>query len=78
MRASKPLPEKVTAEDCTCSNCRFWAPNDEDEAIAECHRHSPKAVRLDVDLLSFDGVWPLTYSNDWCGEFEANFSERKL
>lgn len=71
----------------TCEYCRFWKPLDKDaedkdmeetmeDGLGRCHRNPPF---LDPDFgqpgdIGTYGVWPLTLTTDWCGEFkEARF-----
>ena len=41
-----------------CDNCRF-------HVNAACHRHAP--VIVDGGLI---GQWPITFDNEWCGDWE--------
>ena len=44
-----------------CSNCRFWRKAVQDGL---CHRHAPEPIQ------GQDQRWPVTFSRDWCGEWE--------
>ncbi len=54
----------------TCVNCKFWvehtfSPNDKSRGY--CHRNPP--ISNSGPLAS----WPMSYEDDWCGEFENAF-----
>ena len=63
-----------------CYDCVFWDARRGDEETEEgaCRRYSPRPRFEIPDLESpeNDGlgsrfvVWPVTYSDNWCGEFE--------
>jgi hypothetical protein len=63
-----------------CKLCRFWLNWDtEDTNLGECHRFPPRmAATLEsssegpsaTTVRPEDGGWPLTYPDDWCGEFQ--------
>ena len=63
-----------------CKQCRFWLNWDsENTNLGECHRFPPRmATRHDsgpegtaaITVRPEDGGWPLTYPDDWCGEFQ--------
>jgi hypothetical protein len=63
-----------------CGSCRFWLNWDSEMTnLGECHRFPPRMLmvhRTDVEGESAatvrpeDGGWPLTYPDDWCGEFQ--------
>lgn len=46
----------------TCEACRFWDILG-NGTCGECRRLSPKRARG-----GWDGRWPETGANDWCGE----------
>ena len=54
-----------------CLGCRYWKRTDN---RGECRAHPPipilqwKAV-LDVSVTVAETAWPLTFADDWCGEF---------
>lgn len=63
-----------------CEECSCWkrCANAETVDIGECRRHAPRltighsaAVDLGEALASPTDVrvWPLTFCDDWCGEF---------
>ncbi len=62
----------------SCSRCRFWMPEDDREKGA-CHRNAPSPLYPTPEPLTFErgltgvnySVWPLTWCEDWCGEFVA-------
>ncbi len=52
----------------TCSQCKFWNASTADEG--ECRRQPPQAISFRVgDDLKFETRFPVTASDDWCGEF---------
>jgi hypothetical protein len=63
-----------------CKACRFWLNWDtEDTNLGECHRFPPQMVTVrgsgpegqsTATVRPEDGGWPLTYPDDWCGEFQ--------
>jgi hypothetical protein len=60
-----------------CAGCRFWLNWDsEDTNLGECHRFPPRmAVQTSgsetaVNVRPENGGWPLTYPDEWCGEFQ--------
>jgi hypothetical protein len=46
-----------------CSNCRF--SHQRQDLQLECRIHHPHHVDTD-----YEGHWPKTGNNDWCGEFQ--------
>ena len=63
-----------------CNTCRFWKRNDKDirGRGGECRRARPdpmvlteKKVPGGVNYVDHVGAWPLTFANDWCGEWES-------
>jgi hypothetical protein len=63
-----------------CKGCRFWLNWDtEDTNLGECHRFPPRMMTVretgpegpsTATVRPEDGGWPLTYPDDWCGEFQ--------
>ena len=45
----------------TCKTCRWWIKAGE---YHECHRNPPLSMSND-----FEGLWPYTGPDDWCGEW---------
>jgi hypothetical protein len=66
-----------------CNGCRFWLNWDsEDTNLGECHRFPPRMATVNrsgtegdstATARPEDGGWPLTYPDDWCGEFQRPF-----
>ncbi len=56
------MPELV------CETCRFWNPLAPDlgEDQGECRRHAPRPTTTTEPFLF---AWPLTYAEDFCGEW---------
>jgi hypothetical protein len=53
-----------------CSGCRWWlfhpregAEPGSDQSVGYCRRFPPSRRENGV------GAWPITFGNDWCGEF---------
>jgi hypothetical protein len=65
-----------------CKQCRFWLNWDsENTNLGECHRFPPRMAMRDengpegmatITVRPEDGGWPLTYPDDWCGEFQPS------
>ena len=63
-----------------CKGCRFWLNWDaENTNFGECHRFPPRMMTVRecgpegpsaATVRPEDGGWPLTYPDDWCGEFK--------
>lgn len=63
-----------------CKQCRFWLNWDsENTNLGECHRFPPRMATRQENgpegmsastIRPEDGGWPLTYPDDWCGEFQ--------
>jgi hypothetical protein len=68
-----------------CAGCRFWLNWDtENTNLGECHRYPPRMVTVqgsDPDVPTTEtarpenGGWPLTYPDDWCGEFQRPLTQ---
>ena len=62
----------------SCGLCQYWAPvwtlnlgnGDMRSKRGGCHRHAPRSSALTQS-------WPVTKSDQWCGEFEARDNERR-
>lgn len=77
-----------------CGDCNYWDCKgdweDKDGFIyAPCRRKAPNLVTVQVYSIetlteaenedTFDkGFWPLTFENDWCGEFTDKRPLREL
>ena len=65
-------------EDQSCSLCRFWVPvwmlkletADKHSKRGGCHRYAPRSSALTQS-------WPMTKTDDWCGDYEARWNERR-
>ncbi|KAF0095801.1 MAG: Uncharacterized protein E1N59_577 [Puniceicoccaceae bacterium 5H] len=52
-----------------CDACQYWQALDNSDG--ECRRYAPRSVAFKVDdNTTFEAKFPVTASNDWCGEFE--------
>jgi len=47
----------------TCTSCAWWA--DLGDLIGQCRRHAPRPRSSSEEV-----VWPITDSDDYCGEWE--------
>lgn len=61
-----------------CDTCRFWqrgndigqvTSDDHDEGW--CRRHAPHvaAPKEGSHSAEYEARWPVTWANDWCGEY---------
>jgi len=54
----------------TCAKCEYWNAKASDEG--ECRRQPPQAISFKVnEEVKFETRFPMTASDDWCGEFSA-------
>jgi hypothetical protein len=68
------------SKDDRCGDCRFWIPTNEDRYRGECRAMPPSpAGRLLPPPVggatiesTLEGVWPITRSPQWCGQFELS------
>ena len=72
-----------------CENCRFWNDTSDDENDrGQCRRRPPIVNDVVLRELSepegsaYDEIkfpiawhWPITCSDDWCGEFQRDFDK---
>ena len=61
----------------SCEKCRFW---DERAADGFCRRNPPIIdPKEDLETVGtpdyFTGMWPMTLSDDWCGEWQGKVPE---
>jgi hypothetical protein len=55
-----------------CENCIYWFDlHHPVEPVGECRRYAPKPLFSSIPDGDWTTWWPLTYSSEWCGEFEA-------
>jgi len=54
-----------------CEDCKFWMPDDiETSSSGRCHRYAPRPiVTKDEDSDSQLAYFPITWDDEWCGEF---------
>lgn len=62
-----------------CDTCRHWSYDGYDpeqgSAIGTCRRRAPQRINADIGTVMTPGsgrVWPTTWSDDWCGEYETD------
>ena len=63
-----------------CASCRFWKDHDEKHSdLGLRHRYPPSLTFAQRDgestgivdgLRPQDGGWPMTFPEDWCGEWQ--------
>lgn len=67
------------AERCEC--CRFWEREEDDKiGVGDCRRYPPAMALVQTsDCLddewtvrrpAYNGGFPITFEDDWCGEFQ--------
>ena len=62
MNSIPPLPLHA------CDRCAHW--NDLEDSTGECRRHAPQTISFEVDdELRFESMFPMTASDDWCGDY---------
>lgn len=49
----------------TCGTCKYWK-----EFGSQCRRHSPTTMISTDRNIAIQPVFPTTYENDWCGDWE--------
>jgi hypothetical protein len=65
-----------------CDSCRYWDLVDTDPSPdGECHRHAPTVMLCQLTGESprdagYHCVWPLTWADEWCGEWEPRRDQR--
>lgn len=63
------MAETITASK-TCAACANW--KDLDSSTGECRAKAPQTIVLKIDdETTVESRFPVTKSDDWCGEFEA-------
>ena len=50
-----------------CQHCDLWQRDDLEPSLGICRSNPPQVQEADEDLI---GVWPMTGSDDWCGNFQ--------
>lgn len=63
-----------------CETCKFWQTKKE-LPVGRCRRYAPKPIGWIVPDKGeeHDGeptskaMWPLTWKDDWCGEWQSMF-----
>ncbi len=59
-----------------CKTCRFWSSEDrQKDLLAECKRNPPIIVYNPNFGEDLTGRWPITYANEWCGEYQSHLVE---
>lgn len=58
----------------TCKECRYWLPKNAARTGGHCKRYPPDVVVVeddDGDLCQTRDMFPVTSSEEWCGEFQG-------
>ncbi len=58
-----------------CEDCRYWKPFRDQSGECHCNAPLPHIFRPEEETLYEGTRWPLTGSNQVCGEFEKTASE---
>lgn len=54
-----------------CTTCRYWR-NERPGPTGLCVRYAPSPVNRNYTGAAMnDAQWPITWSDNWCGEWEA-------
>ena len=65
---------KTITTNLACGNCVYW--NSIEDSTGECRRHAPQTIAFEVDdELKFESMFPVTGSDDWCGDFSRKKPE---
>ncbi len=79
--------EKPVGEHGYCTKCRWWCTNDADNkesvnprigrlpnsTVGECRFGQPQLSPPSADgKIRSAGLWPVTFSNDWCRDYEPH------
>ena len=54
----------------SCKTCLYWQAGSQKKAARKyghCRRHPPVVMGKETDT----AVWPKTYDDSWCGEYQA-------
>ena len=64
------MSTETIAKTAACEKCAYW--NKMSAGEGECRRNAPQSVVFAVDEdTKFETRFPVTASDDWCGEFKA-------
>jgi hypothetical protein len=55
----------------TCNRYKWWNNGGIQSGYEECRYRSPVLI-LDDETKRYKTIWPYTYDDDWCGDFEPN------
>lgn len=62
------MTTETTTRSETCNQCKFWKATEANQG--QCRRQPPQAISFRIgDDLKFETRFPVTASDDWCGEF---------
>lgn len=66
----------MSRSNATCLMCRYWWASDPPHRDGTCCRYAPRPRTYTRDEMGSDELqdghrplWPLTYHNEWCGEW---------
>lgn len=69
-KINKIVMNTSTTQTAACEKCVYWKATA--ESTGECRRNAPQSVVFAVDEATrFETRFPVTSSDDWCGEFQA-------
>ncbi len=53
-----------------CKNCVYWDEFDSQDSNKQgyCRRYAPNLRQGEAEK----GSWPVTFENDWCGDYAPN------
>ena len=67
------------AEDQQCYTCRWgWYLESEEpelqNSLGECHRHAPRPVAYNDNIVHNKAIWPVVYGESGCGDWTSRFT----
>lgn len=68
-----------------CETCVFWKRKNDISEAGRCRRYAPKPINWfvpdsgeeDDAEPTPEAVWPVTWNDDWCGEWQSMFGGKK-
>ena len=70
------LIKEANMED--CGNCRFWSKLRGEMEFGVCRRNVPAMAKVTRDDLELTDLWPMTFTEWWCGEFEPRSTPAEI
>lgn len=75
----------MTMPDYSCEQCRFWDFEElrDNHQMGFCRRYAPRPKHYFPHIprlvnRKMETIWPMTYADDGCGEFEKGNDEAAL